>query len=237
MKRLLFLACLICMSIVTFAQDKVAPDYKAIEKDINNAKSEFYYPTLMQHFQNGDDSVSVEACRHLYYGFVFQTQYNPYSTATPEEKALRNVNMPTSEQEAREILDKAKTVLKNDPFNIDVLMIAFYLTQSDLLQDSILERKYSNQLGMLLNAISSTGDGLSEQSAFHVINISHEYALLQILGLSISEQSLIGNCDVMTLQENDFNVEKMYFNVSQILKYENALFGNNKSKKKSKNNK
>ena len=66
-------------------------------------------------------------------------------------------------------------------------------------------------------------------------------ALAMGLGTSIGGYKIIktvGGCDVMELQENDYDIEKLYFNVSKILEKESELFGGGpKKSKKEKNQK
>jgi len=56
------------------------PDYKKIEKNIKDKKSTFYYEKLMRRFIASDSSMTLDEKQHLYYGYVFSDDYNPYST-------------------------------------------------------------------------------------------------------------------------------------------------------------
>lgn len=146
--------------------------------------------------------------------------------------------MPDNLDTALAAIAKAENILKNDPFNIDVLMIAFYLASSDLVNNREKAESFNNRIGIVLNAISSCGSGQSPEDAFYVISISHEYTILSLLGFQLKSQSLSGGCDVMELQENDYDIEKLYFNVSKILEKESELFGGGpKKSKKEKNQK
>ena len=71
---------------------------------------------------------------------------------------------------------------------------------------------------MLSSAILSSGDGLSKESAIHVISIDDEYAILNMYGLSPKMQSLIEEegqkYDKMDLDPNKYGWESLYFNTS-----------------------
>ena len=75
------------------------------------------------------------------------------------------------------------------------------------------------QLDIIVDALMSSGDGISKETAFYVINTSHEYALLGILGFGFGgQQSLIEHYDYLTLAENKEGVKGLYFDVSPCLK-------------------
>lgn len=232
MKKIVSLLFCLLLCLFAIAQQMGTPQYDAIKKAVSDEKSDFYYPGLMQRYQQGDSTFTIEECRHLYYGQVFQPEWNPYGTSSPEEKYLRRLTMPDNLDTALVAISKAEKVLKNDPFNIDVLIIAFYLSSSDLVNDKEKADFFNNRIGIVLNAISSCGNGQTPEDAFHVIRISHEYTILSVLGLHFKSQSLSGVCDVMEVQENEYGLEKVYFNVSKILEKENEIFGGGPKKTK-----
>src|SRR5262249_16662077 len=55
----------------------------------------------------------------------------------------------------------------------------------------------------LLKSITATGDGQSPDTAFKVISVAEEYALLREIGAKVNEQSLVGPCDKMQIERND----------------------------------
>jgi len=86
-----------------------------------------------------------------------------------------------------------------------------------------------NQVVMLFSAVTSTGDGCSKETAFHVISVTDEYGIMDIIGLSPKMQSLVEHkghsFDVMELQENEYGLESMYFNITASMKAMDKLFG------------
>lgn len=54
-------------------------------------------------------------------------------------------------------------------------------------------------------------------TAFVVMCISDEYELMANLQVTNTSQSLVGDCDLMKLKENDLGLDKLYFNVSKPL--------------------
>jgi hypothetical protein len=87
----------------------------------------------------------------------------------------------------------------------------------------------SIKTGMLLDALLSTGDGVSIQTAYYVINTSHEYYLLSMYGLQFTSQALIEGCDYMQVSENEYGIEGIYFNVSACFRALNKMYDRNKT--------
>ena len=75
---------------------------------------------------------------------------------------------------------------------------------------------------LLRDAIMSTGDGLSENTAFVVIYIPDEYEILEVLGFKFGgSQSLIeGNYDLLEIDQNPYGITEIYFDVSRLLSFE-----------------
>jgi hypothetical protein len=68
----------------------------------------------------------------------------------------------------------------------------------------------------LLRSITSSGDGLTPETAFKVVSIHEEYSLLQEIGAKLEKQSLVkGPCDKMEISRKNGKVNMtLYFNVS-----------------------
>ena len=195
-----------------------APDYKRIKKEINTKGSEFYYPELLRRFQAADTTLSLEQLRHFYYGTATRSEYDPYKMAKID--ALREAfekNTPSKEDLGKAALEIDKE-LETDPTNIRFHLYKHLIYCNLYGQDSEKASDAHNQVVMLLSAVTSTGDGSSKESAFHVINVSDEYGILEIFGFSPTMQSLVEDkgqsYDVMELKENKYGLESMYFNIT-----------------------
>lgn len=195
-----------------------APDYKKIKKEINTKGSEFYYPELLRRFQAADTTLSLEQLRHFYYGAATRSDYDPYKMAKID--ALREAfekDTPNKEdwEKAANEIDKE---LETDPTNIRFHLYKHIVYSNLYGQDSEKAATAHNQVVMLLSAVTSTGDGSSKESAYHVINVSDEYGIMDIFGLSPTMQSLVEDkgqsYDVMELKENKYGLESMYFNIT-----------------------
>jgi hypothetical protein len=70
------------------------------------------------------------------------------------------------------------------------------------------------------DAIIGTGDGMSEKTPYYVIKVAHEYDILPFMGFTFGgEDKILRNQKVnyLTLGNNRFGVEKVYFNISPVI--------------------
>ncbi|MCZ4410453.1 DUF4919 domain-containing protein [Cryomorphaceae bacterium 1068] len=212
-------------SIMGFTQDvkPEKPDYKTIKKEISKKKSEFYYPDLLERFQNADTTMTLKEKRYLYYGYSFQDAYSPYGESDYEDslRTLARKENPT-EPELKKICDFADSVLVESPFNLTAINSQLYAL--DELQEILKFNERLSQMQMVLDALFSSGDGLEKETAFYVLYVSHEYAVLSIMGYEFRGQSLIEHYDYLTVAKNPEKIEGFYFDISPCLDSMKEMF-------------
>ena len=206
-----------------------APDYKRIKKEINTKDSEFYYPELLRHFQAADTTLTTEQLRHLYYGAATLPDYNPYkSDKTKELNEILGGDTLTMEnwKQAAEIVEQQ---LIDTPTHLRFHLYKQIVNTNLYGEHSQEAIDASIQTAMILNAITSTGDGLSEKTAFFVTSITDEYGMMEILGVRLKSQSLIEkhgqSYDLMEFQENKYGIDSFYFNITVCMGAMSKLFG------------
>ncbi len=207
-----------------------APDYKRIKKEINTKESEFYYPELLRRFEAADTTLSLEQIRHFYYGMATRSEYAPYKMAKID--ALREAfekDTPSKEDWEKAALEIDKE-LETNPTNIRFHLYKRIIYSNLYGLDSERTTDAHNQVVMLLSAVTSTGDGRSKETAFHVISVADEYGIMDIFGLSPKMQSLVHgdhgqSYDVMEMEKNEYGLESMYFNITVSMDAMNKMFG------------
>lgn len=213
-KLLLILIC--CMGVMLCHGQFTRPDYNAIKKAISNPRSEFYYPRLLERYYAGDTTFTTKESHYLYYGYVFQKEYDPYDMSDLElRKHLRELPS-VSDDDCRELIAMAQEVLKKNPFKVSAFRTILYCC--DQLDSTELATKCSWMQRTFAIAIIESGNGKEPSSAFYVNEVEHEYFLLSLFDLTPGgEQNLqvIGNerYDVLKIDKNDYNIEKLYFNL------------------------
>jgi hypothetical protein len=227
MKKVLFTVFLINTFFVVFAEDTLinAPDYKTIKTIINDKKSESYYPKLMERYNNSDTSLSIENFRTLYYGFLFTDLYSPYPMSKFNDSISSILRKDTLfKNDYISLIKYENLILQDCPFNLrDLNMLAYSYSQ---IGDTLSANLNVFKLNMTIKTILSTGDGREEKSAWHVISVSHEYDILQVLGFEFGGKQMLttNGCDYLEVQENEYNITGFYFDVQMILEKERESF-------------
>lgn len=227
MKRIVILIVTLFFISTLFSQEInfESPNYKKISKEIKKKKSKFNYEKLFDRYSKGDTTFNLNEKRHLYYGYSFQEEYSPYGSSEYTDSLKIFYQKETlTEFDFKEIIKFSELILDKNPFNlraINNLSFSYYN-----LGNSELENSYYNKSSIIIDAIMSSGDGLSEKTAFYVIYVSHEYDLLDAIGFGFGgEQSLTTNgFDYLKLQDNEFSIEGFYFEISRSLEHLNLMF-------------
>ena len=199
----------------------VKPDYEEIKANIADKKSNLYYPKLWKRYQEGSGYMTLEEKRHLYYGYVFHKNYSPYISIFDSEqaKAILSKEEPT-QSEWKKLIALLDAALNVEPFQCR------YLHYQSVAYNNLKEFDKATQIDWkrecIIDALSSTGDGLERESAIHVITVASEYDYLYFNYLSMKEQSLIsGGYDLLRLDSNERALEELWFDVNQPLNFLN----------------
>ncbi|HHX31662.1 MAG TPA: DUF4919 domain-containing protein [Bacteroidales bacterium] len=227
----------ICLLIVLFtaltinmnAQDEFfnSPNYSQIEANVKEQSSSYYYPNLLKKYLDANSEMTLEEARHLYYGYVFQTNYVPTDTSTYNNKLAITLSRGSfTPSDYAEILEYSNALLLQDPFNLRALNAKLLVLAQQNKPDEY--KKVAQQRSIVQNAIVSSGDGMTEKTAFYVIKVAHEYDILPFLGYTYGGEDKIlrGNkVNYLSLGENRFGIERVYFNITPVIEYVNAHGG------------
>ncbi|WP_255580285.1 DUF4919 domain-containing protein [Flavobacterium sp. UMI-01] len=74
-----------------------------------------------------------------------------------------------------------------------------------------------HQISLIFDAILSSGDGLTKETAFAVTSVSAEYEITSILGFSPVKNPVFidQNYEYIEIEPNDKNVKGIFFDVSR----------------------
>lgn len=208
---------LIFISNFSFSQQKEyeVPNYKAIQKNIENKDSEFYYPKLMDKLKANDTLITNDQYRHLYFGYTFQKEYHPYKISENDKKLIPYFQSnDLKKSDYAEIIKISNASLKEFPLNLRVMNFLGYIYHLD--GNEAMAKKISHNFYGLFGAIFSSGDGRDCKTGFHVIAVSHEYVVMNILQLETASQSLSGDCDYLSLEKDKYKLSGVYFNITKL---------------------
>ncbi len=206
---LIFLILLVsACSTQTEQNDESKPDYSA-----NNAK----YESLVQKIKSSATKDDFEEIRRVY---ILTEYYKPYfggetSLGTNMFEALGNKNWDNC-------IENAETILSTNYLSLNAhygAMVCLYE-----LNDQQKADHHKLMLNGFLDAIWATGDGKSEETAFHTISTSELRSFLHIQGLEIEQQSLIQGknnmFDLMNVKDTETGKKfGIYFNISAQMIY------------------
>ncbi|MFD1257066.1 DUF4919 domain-containing protein [Mucilaginibacter terrae] len=213
MTRSLFLALLICIfTISTRAQVVSGVNFDEIKASVSRPGNT-NYQTLLKRAAITDSTLTPNDYKLLYFGQIFQTNYNPYGDAM----ALRDASKLVQEGKFNEAITAADVYLKDHPISLS----AIYLKITALYQQKkTAEMKpWIILLKGLIAGITGSGDGKTEKTAMVVACVSDEYKVMSSLQVQMTKQTLTATqCDKMTLaQPNSTGLTELYFNVSKPL--------------------
>jgi len=203
----------------------VAPNMDSIRANIQNPYSNYYYKRIWRKFWSNDTNMSMQEYRHLYLGYVFQEDYNPYRQSEFSKKIQPLYYKQTHTQaECDTIIKYAELSLDDDPFDLNQMQFFIYALKE--------KKKFARasiwqyRLNHLVEAILSTGTG-QQKSPWVVINPAHEYNIINFMGLvAVDHKAYEGDIDYIIVDRNDNKKlpEGFYFDVSNILKMYNLKF-------------
>lgn len=230
MKKLWFIV-FVVSSLFAFSQEDSnvveyeKPDYDLIKKNIVDKSSDFYYPTLYNRYISGDSGLNLEESRHIYYGYRYNKDYNPYARvdgkiANKISNLLKKESLTTKEKKSLvQLLEKAVEI---ELFNIRYMSYQrfFYKELGEMEKFA----KVGAKIDVVVNSLLSSGRGLDKDNPIYVIYVYNEYDYLFIWGLNSTSQSLVFPFDYLTLSENQYDLEALYFEVSPCLESLSKMF-------------
>lgn len=223
----LLLTVIASISFITMAQDRSKyrfevrdVDFEKIKQETLDKNSIYYYPKLVRSFKSNDTIMNFEAYRELYYGFVFQEDYNPFRVTNFEgEDEVEELyyRQDLTREECDRIEEYAVMALDNNLLDIDQLNNYIYALKQKKKYARAAVRQY--RLDKLVAAIMSSGRG-TEAEPWVVIFPEHEYNIINLLGYVAKEHiEMDGGIDcIKAVREDDNSKTKdFYFDVAKML--------------------
>ncbi|MDA7803996.1 DUF4919 domain-containing protein [Crocinitomix sp.] len=223
MNKILIVLFILVQTSYSNAQQLSNVDFDQISVTIVDSNSTFYYPKLIDRLLRLDTSLSHQACKHLYYGSVFQDTYHPYG-ASAKQKEFDKVY--AANKSLNDIEKIGLDLLKENPVNLAVLlkMTFLYSREGKKEQATAFAKLYVS----FLEVIYASGRGDTCENGFVVISVDDEYLITGDLGLKVVHQDLIGSCDLLTFskrgQKLGNRIKTLYFNVRMPLTYLSKSF-------------
>jgi hypothetical protein len=235
MIRLCIIFLFITLPVLTYGQgwEFHSPDYETIKKSVADKSSAYYYPKLMKRYEHNDTTLNKDDYNHLYYGYFFRDDHSSFEGSSNINDDLKKIleQEAYSDKDRKEIIRLSRKYLETNPFDLRKLN---YIRKASMdLHDTLTYSLYSYKIRKIIGTIMHSGDGKTDETGFHVLDVSHEYYILNSLGYQFVSQTLTQHpCDYLQVKSNPDGVEGIYFDVSQIFKGYHKLFDETPKKKK-----
>lgn len=197
------------------------PDLEQIRREVNDPASPFYYPKLMGRYQQNETVMNLNDYRHLYYGYLFQEDFNPYrhNEASSKNESLYYKNTHTR-AELDSIISYAETALDDNPFDLSQMNFMIYALRARGKVNRANIWQY--RLNHLIQAIISSGTGVDADHAWYVINPRHEYDIVNFQNAVVKSQHYQEPYfDLIEVekkgQRGKVTTETYYFNIKNLL--------------------
>lgn len=222
--KILFTAALLTVNLYSRGQDSIP--FRTVNRDsvkaaISDSSKPTYYARLLKRMNDFDTTLTIEDYRLIYYGYVFDSNYSAYGgTQRPEIRKLLD------DKKYLAALNLSDSVLNTMPVslsaNIMKLVVLYTMSPDERTEFDKWKQRY---LG-LRDAVLSSGNGLSCETAFKTIFVPDEYDLLyNYFEIEESSQALVGNCDMFTVKSAKYyNAKEIYFDTSETLDQLDRMF-------------
>ena len=200
------------------------PNYDGIAKITKDRNSPYFYDSLMARYYQNDTTLGVQHYRILYYGLIFQDNYDPYGLPIQFDslnKILVKENLAKEDYE--KIIDLESRVLLDFPFNLrEISLLAKAYEETGKAE---LAAATHDKFNKIVKAILSTGDGRTLETAMHVTMNSHEYDILHFLGLEYDNDSkqIENTYEYLIVKKNTYDLSGIYFNIKKMFEHEEKL--------------
>jgi len=207
-----------CLIILLFVFIRFEISAQTTPVDLGEVKSfakSTAYQQLFKRFLANDTTLKVADYVHLYYGQAYQANYAP-NARHDSAKALNLYFRKAKDAiDFKKVVSYTEMILKDNPFDLEqIYTTSWAYEKSGALDQS---KMWFYKYDQLIRAIMSSGDGKTEETAFVVIRVADEYAMLKAFGFKFTGQALISKnkkkYDLMNLGKNQYGIEKLYFDI------------------------
>jgi len=217
MKIMPIILVLLCFSLSGISQDHTPVDYEGLYETLQNEDFAKEYELLLERYRNADLALTLDDYRFLYYGFTFTEAYRPYDRNELDEKISDLLAEGINDDTRSQLIDSAIDYLDNQPFSLKMISYLKNFYQTAEGYDEEIEELKTQSQG-IIEAILSSGDGLTKETGFSVNHSTDEYMVMRSLGVTPKNNHFETTFDRFILEENKLGYSDLYFDVYQMAK-------------------
>ncbi len=123
---------------------------------------------------------------------------------------MRQLYDAANEGDWAEVRSRAEVWLESCPIDIDVrYLAALALEETQQLERSQVQTAWYTAL---IEGVLDSGDGTTPETAFVVVSVDEEYAVLRAIGLQVRSQALLdGGIDAVIAEDSQGNASTVHF--------------------------
>lgn len=215
MKRLLILWLL--LPLLSAAKVPVESDIKA---RIEDPASEQYYPNLRLRYEQADSTLTADDYHYLYYGYAYQPQYRPLETNPALDRFLRNARTAERQRTRRHRPAGRHRGRYGGVGSRSVLAAG---AQLSLVRPRTAGRhgtggRLPRQDEPRTGDDRKFGDGLTEETPWHILMYAHAFDLLAAKNIPVRESSIISRTVeyIPRVKKDEKGVKGYYFDYGRI---------------------
>ncbi len=193
----------------SFGQDYQIIDYSQIENHMAQ------YDSLLVHYKDGK-SLPLSDYRLLYYGYTFQEAYKPYEKNPLEQEISDLMAAGLDEENTQLLIKKSQDYLDLEPFSLKYNYYLRNFLNNSKEDVQRLDQDLQIQYKGVVNAILSSGDGLSQETAYRVNHPSDEYMVMRYLKWEPLNSSFESTYDIFEVKDSEGKKQTIYFDVSRM---------------------
>lgn len=169
--------------LMIFSSAQTVPDLNAIQKNVNDVSSPFFYEKLVYKFNYDPNVIGAEEANHLYYGKL----YTDYRRTAPESLAIakEQLNVLIGDKNFAQAARDGEALVRNNPADLEVLGLLMYaFLQQDMGKNELTYLRAA-QFKKMIDAVFTSRTGDNKHPVFTVTSIADEYVLAGILNLDL----------------------------------------------------
>ena len=218
MRILTLLACCFMQPLMLSSQITSTLDYEDIETEIILADSDYYYPLLLSKFHSEDSTITSSEGLYLYYGWVFQTNYNPVENLPFQDSLKKYMNTEYGYGNNEEmLLSFCDSVLIEEPLNLNILHYKLYFYSKMEMNEAYDDTK--RKMDIILDAIFLSGNGTTMDNAMYVVDQSDVPCAMKFKFHTYLGESTIQDGFQYMKTAKDGSIDMLYFNIGPCLNY------------------
>ena len=178
---------------------------------------------------SSDRDARAKAATEQRLAYAASAEYNPYETKASD--CRKNAGELLKKGDFAGAIAEARKGLESSKYDIGLLVVlaTAYRGAGDIPNADKTRRQWIS----LVDSILRSGDGRDFATAYQVITVAEEYAVLGVLGMEVTNQSLVGHggseFDKMQVKDRKSGDElTLYFNVDLPMRWLNRQFSEKK---------